>query len=263
MSVQRIPAQVAKKLRRLLLLCGAAALALPGIASAATVQYSLADLLSQADGGNGSHAGGFTIGDKTYSGFTFSSTGQAPLTPTGVNVRVSSSDTNATVPGDDTYTIQFTFGLDAFPGERNDLVVGYRVDVTDPAMRINNVGLRFNGSVPSQGPGDGAATVIETVRSADGSDVAPGAPVSDTAVLDVFNDGPGGGTDRNSSSLEVNPTRSLIFTKDILVSSRTGSGDYVAISLVDNIVNQVPVPEPTTLGLAAFAGAGLLLRRRR
>ena len=260
MPVQRLSAQVAKKMRRLLLICGAAALALPGIASAATVQYSLADLLPVSEGGTGTNAGGFTIGDKRYTGFSFSSTGPAPLTPRDVNVRVTSSDTNAGVPGDDTYSLQFTFGLDAFPGERNDVVIGYRVDVTDPAMFINRVGLRFNGSVPSQGPGDAAATVIETVRSTDGSDVAPGAPVSDTAVIDVFNDGPGRLADDNSDSIAVNPTRSLLFFKDILVSSRPDGG-YAAISVVDNIVNQIP--EPTFVGFAAFAAGGLLLRRRR
>jgi len=254
MSVQRISARVAKKVRRLVLICGAAALALPGVVSAATVQYSLSDLLN---GGNTS--GGFTIGDKHYSGFTFSSTGSSPLTPSGVNVRVTSSDSSAAVPGDDQYAIQFTFGLDAFPSERTDLVIGYRVDVLDPTMTMNRVGLRFNGSVPSQGPGNAAATVIESVHSIDGSAVAPGSP-SDTAVLDVFNDGPGRLSDNNSDSIAVNPTRSLVFNKDILVSSQP-TGGYAAISVVDNIVNQVP--EPTMLGFVVFAGGGLLLRRRR
>ena len=46
MSALPIPAQAAKKFRRLLLLCGVAVLAIPGIASAATVTYSLADLLT-------------------------------------------------------------------------------------------------------------------------------------------------------------------------------------------------------------------------
>jgi len=255
MPVQWIKARVAKKMRRLVLICGAAALALPGVASAATVQYSLADLLA---GGN--QSGGFTIGDKQYSTFTFSSTGSAPLTPRDVNVRVTSTDNNAAVPGDDQYAIQFTFGLDAFPGERNDLVIGYRVDVLNPAMFINRVGLRFNGSVPSQGVGDASASVSESVTSADGrSPVVPGSS-NPTAIIDVFNDGPGRLADDNSASIAVNPTRSLIFTKDIIVSSRP-TGGYAAVSVVDNIVDQVP--EPGVIGIVVFAGAGLVLRRRR
>jgi hypothetical protein len=255
MSALPIPAQAAKKFRRLLLLCGVAVLAIPGIASAATVTYSLADLLT---GGNSS--GGFTIGDKRYSNFTFSSTGPAPLIPRDVNVRVTSADANSAVPGDDNYTIQFTFGLDAFPGERNDLVIGYQVDVTNPAMAINRVGLRFNGTVPNATSGSASTSVVESVRTTDGSDVAPGAPVDDTAVFSVINDGAGPAVDQNSTTMAVNPTRSLVFTKDIIVSSRPDGG-YAAISVVDNIVDQVP--EPGMIGLAALAGGGLLLRRRR
>ena len=170
MPVQSMPARVAGKFRRLLLLGGLAALALPGVANAATVQYSLTDLLP-----GGQQGGGFTLGDKRYSNFTFASSGSAPLTPGDVNVRVTSTETNASVPGDDTYTLQFTFGLDAFPGERTDLVLCYQVDVLDPNQAINRVGLRFNGSVPSQGPGDAAASIEETVQTLDGSPVAPGA----------------------------------------------------------------------------------------
>ena len=132
-------------------------------------------------------------------------------------------------------------------------------------MFINRVGLRFNGSVPSQGPGDAAATVIETVRSPDQNfDLVPGGdPNADDryiALLDVYNDGPGRLGDDNSDFIAVNPTRTLIFEKDILVSSQPDGG-YAAISVVDNIVNQVP--EPGIFGLAVFAGGGLLLRRRR
>ena len=71
---------------------------------------------------------------------------------------------------------------------------------------------------------------------------------------------PGRLEDDNSDFVTVNPARSLLFCKDILVSSRPDGG-YAAISIVDNIVDEVP--EPGMLGLAAFAGGGLLLRRRR
>ena len=36
---------------------------------------------------------------------------------------------------------------------------------------------------------------------------------------------------------------------------------YVAVSVVDNIINQIP--EPSMLGVVALAGGGLLFRRRR
>ena len=66
--------------------------------------------------------------------------------------------------------------------------------------------------------------------------------------------------DANSDSVAVNPARSLLFCKDILVSSREDGG-YVAISIADNFV--VQVPEPGMIGLASFAGLALLVRRRR
>lgn len=253
MAVYQFSARAAKKMRNLLLICGAAALSLPGVARAATVRYSLADLLSTADGGTGQNPNGFVIGDKRYSDFTFDSSGSAPLVPRDVNVRVTSTDTDPTVAGDDRFALQFTFGLDAFPGEETDLVLGYRVDVLDPAMAINRVGLRFNGAVPAEGAGFAAASVSETVRNPDGSDVV---------LMDVTTDPDGAGPLKadHSDFLAINPTRSLVFQKDILVSSRE-TGGYAVISVVDNIVDQVP--EPTVMSLAAFAGAGLLLRRRR
>ena len=65
--------------------------------------------------------------------------------------------------------------------------------------------------------------------------------------------------DNDSSSLLVTPTGSLIFQKDILVSSRPGGGN-VTISTVDNFVDQVPEPASATL---LCLGGGLLLARRR
>ena len=248
MSVQVMPANTARKFRRLLAVCGLAVLGLPAVSRAAVVQTTLDQLLP---GGNSS--GGLIIGDKRYSNFTYSSSGSAPVRAQDVNVRIS-NDGDA-----QRYTLQFTFGLDAFPGERSDLVVGYDLDVLSSDF-INRAGLRFNGSVPSQGPGDAAASVVETVSSRDGSDVAPGAPVRDTEVLDVFNDGPGRLEDSNSDFMALNLTRALHFTKDIIVSSRP-TGGYAAISVVDNIVDQIP--EPGMISLVSLAGGAMLLRRRR
>ena len=203
----------------------------------------------------GAEQGGIVIGDKRYSNFTYSSTGDAPVRPQDVNVRIS-NDANP-----QKYNLEFTFGMDAFPGERTDLVIGYDLDVLPGSPDfINRAGLTFNGSVPSQGPGDAAASVVETVSSRDGSDVAPGAPNRDTEVLDVFNDGPGRLEDSNSDFMPLNLTKSLRFVKDIIVSSRP-TGGYAVISVVTNTVDQIP--EPGTLSLVALAGGAVLLRRRR
>lgn len=255
MLVQDKPAGIGRKLRRFLLLCGLGVLGLPGIAGAATVQYSLADLLP-----GGSQAGGFVLGDKRYSNFQFSSpTGPRPLEASDVNVRVTSSDANPGVPGDDRYQLQYTFGLDAFPGETHDLVLEYDVEVLNPAMFIDQMGLRFNGAIPSQGVGSASASVVERAFYLSGPN---GQIVGDAIQMDVYNDGPGRGLeDDNSDFLAINPARFMRFEKDITVSSQ-GNGGYAVISVVDNIVDQ-NIPEPGVIGLGVFAAGGLLLRRRR
>jgi hypothetical protein len=230
----------------LALVLGGAAL-LASANSARAVQTTLDTLLS---------GGTLTLGDKSYSGFTFSSNGDAPVTASQVNVNLTSDDLNR-------YNLRFSFGQDALAstaGQSTDVVIGYRVDVLG-SQRINGVGLAFDSTVGAgQSPGLAAATVQEIVRTVDGSDLSPGAPDTDTAVMDVFNDGTGGLPDESSTTLAVNPTSSLLFQKDILVSSRPAGG-RVVINTVDNFVNQVP--EPTSAALLAFAGAALLARRRR
>ena len=258
MSVLSMPAKSARKIRRLLAVCGLAVLGLPAVSNAAVMQTTLDTLLP-----GGSNANGITIGDKRYSNFSFASTGSAPLRPSDVSVRIDNdadpASSNPAKRNGQQYTLQFTFGLDAFPGERTDLVVGYDLDVTSSDF-LNRVGLKFNGSVPSQGVGDAAASVTETVSTRDGSDLAPGAPIRDTEVLDVFNDGPGRLDDSNSDFMAINLTRRLHFVKDIIVASRP-TGGYAAISVVDNIVDQVP--EPGVISLLTIAGGAVLLRRRR
>ena len=60
--------------------------------------------------------------------------------------------------------------------------------------------------------------------------------------------------------MALNLTRALHFTKDIIVSSRP-TGGYAVISVVDNVIDQVP--EPGMISLVTLAGGAMLLRRRR
>jgi hypothetical protein len=200
----------------------------------------------------GSDAGGITIGDKRYSNFTFSSSGDGAVAANNVDVSL--------VATGNEHRISFTFArdqLDAPAGQTTDVVICYQVDVLGN-QAINGVGLAFKSSVTGGTPGSAAASVIETVSTTDGSDLVPGGDNSDEAILSVFNDGTGGGTDTPNATLAVNVTRSLLFCKDILVSSRPDGG-RVVISTVDNFVTQVPEPA----SLALLGASGLLLARRR
>ena len=228
----------------------ASVLLIAGAAGAQTFNTSLNTLID-----NGANSGGITLGDKRYYDFTFSSSGDAPVAAGAVDVALTSTDNG------NNYQLRFTFArdaLDASATQTTDVVIGYRVDVLGTQL-INGVGLAFNGTVSGNTAGD-AASVVETIRTSDGSEVAPAFPGQSQIVIGVHNDGAGGLPDTSSVSLAVNPTRSLQFEKDILVSSRPGGGQ-VLITTVDNFVNQVP--EPTSVAVFGAAGALLLARRRR
>lgn len=236
--------------QHLLAVAGAAALLLTATANAASINTTLDRLVL-----GGSDAGGITIGDKRYSGFTFDSTGDAPVAPNAVGVSLVSSD------DDNRYQIRFSFiqdPLDANAGQATDVVIGYRIDVLGPQL-INRVGLAFDGSAAG-GSGDAAASVVETIRSTiAGVEVSPAFPGLDDIEISVLNINSGTLPDSNNFTLAVNPTQSLEFVKDINVSSRAGGG-RVVINTVDNFVDQVP--EPGSVALLAAAGT-LLMRRRR
>lgn len=219
-------------------------------AGAAQIQTTLNTLLP-----GGTNANGLTLGDKRYSNFTFSASG-IPTQGLAEAVNVTLSDDSAP----NRHLLRFSTagdGLVANPGDSIDLVICYDVNVLG-TQRINGVGLSFQSTVAPSG-GDAAASVVETVQTLDGSILRPGG-TSDMEILSVVNDGAGPLEDRLSSTLGVNPAAGLRFCKDILVSSRPDGG-RVAITVVDNFVDQVP--EPGAVGLLAVAGFGLLARRRR
>jgi hypothetical protein len=221
-----------------------AAVVVPSAARAETINTTLDTLIT---GGNNQN--GIVLGDKRYSHFTFSSSGDAPLPADAINVALSTTDNNQ-------YNLRFGFerqALAAVGGQTTDAVICYQIDVIG-SQQINGVGLVFDSTVAQGAPGLAAASVTETI-----SRVAPLG--TDVGQITVFNDGTGGLGDNSSSTLAVDPTAStLYFCKDILVSSRP-EGGRVSISTVDNFVTQTP--EPGSIALLAVAGGMLLARRRK
>jgi len=180
----------------------------------------------------GSNEGGIVIGDKQYSNFNFSSTGDTVLDASDVELIF-------TIEGN-THFMAILLDLTATSGQTSDVVIGYDLNVLHPTNTINSVGLLFDGMPRDDGNGFSAASVIETVRTLDDEDLG---------LITVFNDGDGDRPDNFDANLEVNGARGLRFTKDILVSARQGTAG-AAISIVENSVTQTVIPLPAAVWAA-------------
>ena len=217
-------------------------------ASAAEVTVGLDTLLP-----GGSNAGGLVVGDKKYSGFTFSSSGSTVLNPADVDVMIVSEGNR--------HDLAFLFDLNASNGQRSDLVIGYRLDALGSGL-IRRIDGMFDGGPFGAGDGRSAASMIETVSTVDGSDLAPGGPVQSTELLNLFNDGDAGLPDTQEFALDINPTKALLFVKDILVSSRPNAG-LVGVSVVQQGVEQttaIPLPAAFWAAMPIF---GAVIGRKK
>jgi hypothetical protein len=259
-----------KKLAAVAAVAAAAGLGSTQSASAGVAPVTTVTLDSLLEGG--ANAGGITLGDKHYDNFTYSPTGQVVVDPKDVEVVIATE-------GNDHF-VAFLFDLSSSGTARSDMVIGYDLHVLDPARHIKSVGLVFDGQpFELEQPGGGpaiagvipgsraAATVIETVSTLDGSDLAPGGAVQDTEIITVFNDGDGGLDDNFQTTLAINPARALHFSKDIMVSSR-GDGS-AGITMVENSVTQngttIPLPAAFWAAMPIFGGvvAGRKIRRAK
>ena len=217
-------------------------------ASAAELNVGLDTLLP-----GGSNVGGVVVGDKMFSGFTFSSSGSTVLRPQDVEVMIMSAGNR--------HDLVFMFpDLTAQNGQRSDLVIGYRLDALGSGM-VKRVDAMFDGGPFGAGDGRSAASMIETISTVDGSDLVAGGPVQSTELLTLFNDGDAGLPDTQDAALDIIPTRSLLFVKDILVSSRLNAG-LVGVSVVQNGVEQTAIPLPAGLW-AAMPLFGAIVGRKK
>jgi hypothetical protein len=245
-----------KKLAAVAAVAVAACLGSARSASAGVVPSTIG-LDTLLDGG--SNANGFTLGDKHYSNFNFSSSGDLMLDAADIDV-IFAEEANQQF-------VAFLMDLTALPGETSDVVIGYDVTVLDPSRHIRSVGLMFDGGPLDEGNGRSAASVIETVSTLDGSDLVAGGEFDDTAIITVFNNGEGDPlADNFETSLAINPARALRFSKDILVSSRLGDA-VVGISVVENSVTQngtvIPLPAAVWAAMPVFGAVvgGKRIRR--
>lgn len=196
--------------------------------------------------------GTIQVGDKLFSNFTYTPTGDMP---SAANVNVAGIQSNL-----GNYGISFIGGFtDLVGGVSSDALIGYRVTVLDPNYLITDAHLDSNldsaGSV-------GSGRITETF-----SPVIPNSP-----LLGSFNTN---FTADNNTSLQIHddyvwgpPTgyTSIDVRKDILIT--TTSGVSVGLSFVDQTFSQtsiVPLPAAAWAGFSMLGGLGFfgIVRRRR
>jgi hypothetical protein len=216
-------------------------------ARGAVLQTSLDTLVP-----GGVNADGIRIGSMRYGGFTFANDGSLAVDPADITVRFSNGDGFQLMDN-----VQFIYDVDAAAGQSGSVSIGYRADAGG-GLPIGRYVLRFNGTVPTAGPGTGELVVTETVATPNGADISPGDPVSNSATLTIHNDGPARAEDDNAEVLQLYPTYALRLEKRITLAAREAG--TLNVRVVD--VYQT-VPEPAAAAVLAVPTAGYALLRPR
>lgn len=203
-------------------------------------------------------AGSCTIGDKTFSNFTYSSseTGWASEVPATAFDYTIINDVN------NEWGFDFTFSLTAGSYQSNDIVLGYTVAVTSGAALIDSL---EDGPITGSIKGTGAASVGETycldastvVGCSRGDLGVLGASLPNAPEDSVTVPGENCLLDTGCPFFDVSE---IAITKDLTVSGgRDGSG---SLSVLVNTVDQTTVPEPASLSLLGIGLFGIGAFRR-
>jgi hypothetical protein len=212
-----------------LLICVAAAFALT-YAPASKAQIILGPAISLADLTNGQD---LIVGDKEFSNFSIS----GDFLASQVNVIPISENGN--------FGIRFS-GPFISGANPMDMILGYKVSVTNSPDLISAANLLFNGTVI----GAGLAEVVEQVFT-NNNELAGQIFVFATAT-----------TNKLFDSLPIQPPQTfLTLSKDVIVSASLPA--FATISTIDQSFTQVPEPSTLALVAAGFTGVVFLRRRRQ
>ncbi len=145
--------------------------------------------------------------------------------------------------------LNFIGGWAALAGDTADLNIGYDVTVTNPAYKIDDILLTFNGHTT----GTGFTDVTEQVTAIPSTGVLGQASVDTTNIP----------TSLSSHVVLTSQLTTARINKDFFYSG--GQNGTAVVSLITQQLSQsTSVPEPGTYGMLAGSGiGGLLLLRRR
>jgi hypothetical protein len=216
--------------RLFFVICAVAALAL-AYAPSSKAQVIIGPTVSLASLTN--VGGDVLVGDKDFSDFSISGDYQANQ----INV------TAITINGD--FGIRFS-GAIVSGANPMDLILGYKVAVTNSPNLISRANLAFNGQVTF---GTGLAEVVEQVFTNNNSLAGQMFVFASTT------------TNKLTDSLAIQPPQPfLTLSKDVIVVATLPA--FATISTIDQTFTQVPEPSALVLVAAGFTGLALLRRRR-
>lgn len=191
--------------------------------------------------------GGIIVGDKIFTGFSYSRLGDMPL-PTEVNV-LGFKDP------DGNWGVSFHGIFQDKPGgSESDALIRFAVEVSPQGQaqgwQISDAHL-FLGGV---GAGDESfITVDETFLGK-----------NETLNAYYSTVGPGVNSQLSDSTIFTTPVTKLFVTKDIFASAAAGGFLPARATVIDQSFSQTLIPEPATLALAGMGGiAAVAMRRRR
>lgn len=199
-----------------------------------------ATLLSAIISGSGT----VTVGNLTFSNFSYSATGDMPA-DAAVNV----------LPYTDAFGnsgLKFTGAfLDFFGGSGSDALIEFKVTENDPNSLLTGATLGGNPTVIG---GNGIASVTETFT-----------PLDTGLQLNIYAVQPGNLNKPFDAGSFANSYTQVGVQKDVLTFSAPAGGGIPTLSFITQtfVETHNPIPEPSTFALLGSGLIGFLIYRRR
>jgi hypothetical protein len=200
---------------------------------------SLADLQNDP-------ASGIIVGDKVFTGFSYSRIGDMPVASDVLVLGFKDPDGNWGVSFHGTF-------VDLPGGSFSDALIRFMVEVDADAQeagwKISDAHLFLGG------PGVGDESFFTVDESFLGKDETLNAYISTI--------GPGTNSQLSDSTIFTTPVTKLNVTKDIFASAAAGGFLPARATVIDQSFSQTQIPEPMTMALAGMAGLAVVAIRRR